>query len=103
MSYTPTSRKFTEISTGDLVNYLRIDEITDKDLDLLQQILDASKSHILTFTGRTEADADTFPEFTIAVYVLSEDMYDKRTYTVDSDTSNKIIDSILGSRSVNLL
>lgn len=100
---TPTAIKFTEIGTTDLVNYLRIEEITEKDLVLLQTILEATKSHVLAYTGRTEAEADTIPEFTIAVYVLCEDLYDKRTYIVDSDISNKIIDSILGSRSVNLL
>ena len=99
----PSYKKFTEIATSDLVNYLRLYETTEADLALLQTILEAAKSFVLTYTGRTTEDADTFPEFTIAVYVLSEDMYDKRTYIVDSDTSNKIVDSILGSRSVNLL
>ena len=99
----PTYKKFTEIATSDLVNYRRLYETTEADLALLQTILEAAKSFVLTYTGRTEEDADTFPEFTIAVYVLSEDMYDKRTYIVDSDTSNKIVDSILGSRSINLL
>ena len=99
----PTYTKFTEIATSDLVNYLRLVETTQADLTLLSTILEAAKSFVLTYTGRTEAVADTFPEFTIAVFVISEDMYDKRTYIVDSDTSNKIVDSILGSRSVNLL
>lgn len=95
--------KFSEIGTSDLVNYLRLAETTQEDLTLLGTILEACKSFILTYTGRTTEEADTYPEFTIAVYTLSEDMYDKRTYIVDSDTSNKIVDSILGSRSINLL
>ena len=99
----PSYKKFTEIATSDLVNYLRLYETTEADLALLQTILEAAKSFVLTYTGRTTIDADLFPEFTIAVLVLSEDMYDKRTYIVDSDTSNKIVDSILGSRSINLL
>lgn len=100
---TSAAKVFTEIGTTDLVNYLRIPEVTEADLALLETILEAAKSFVLTFTGRTEAEADTFPEFTIAVYVICEDMWDKRTYVVNSDTSNKIVDSILGSRSVNLL
>lgn len=99
----PSYKRFSEIATSDLVNYLRLVETTQADLELLGTILEAAKSFVLTYTGRTEEDADTFPEFTIAVYVISEDMYDKRTYIVDSDTSNKIVDSILGSRSINLL
>lgn len=99
MSYTA----FSQIATSDLVDYLRLTETTEAELSLLGTILEAAKSFVLTYTGRSAEDADTFPEFTIAVYVLSEDMYDKRTYVVDSDISNKIVDSILGSRSVNLL
>lgn len=99
----PTYKKFSEIATSDLVNYLRLVETTEADIVLLQTILEAAKSYILTYTGRTTEDADNYPEFTIAVYVISEDMYDKRTYIVDNDNSNKIVDSILGSRSVNLL
>ena len=95
--------KFSEIGTSDLFKYLRLAETTQDDLTLLSTILEACKSFILTYTGRTTEEADTYPEFTIAVYTLSEDMYDKRTYIVDSDTSNKIVDSILGSRSINLL
>lgn len=95
--------KFSEIGTSDLVNYLRLAETTQADLTLLGTILEACKSFILTYTGRTTEEANNYPEFTIAVYTLSEDMYDKRTYIVDSDTSNKIVDSILGSRSINLL
>lgn len=96
-------KKFSEITPSDLVNYLRLAETTGAELDLLGTILEAAKSFVLTYTGRSAEAADTFPEFTIAVYVLSEDMYDKRTYVVDSNLSNKIVDSILGARSVNLL
>lgn len=100
---TPDYTKFSEITVNDLINYLRLVEITEADRTLLSSILSAARSYILTFTGRTIGDADTFPEFTIATYVIAEDLYDKRTYIVDSETSNKIVDNILGSRSLNLL
>ncbi len=96
-------KKFSEIAVSDLTDYLRLVETTAAELDLLGTILEAAKSFVLTYTGRSVEEADTFPEFTIAVMVLSEDMFDKRTYIVESDISNKIVDSILGSRSVNLL
>ena len=96
-------KAFTQIEVNDLVDYLRLVETTASELALLGTILEAAKSFVLTYTGRSAEDADAFPEFTIAVYVISEDMYDKRTYAVDPTTSNKIVDSILGSRSVNLL
>lgn len=103
MPTTATYKKFSEVAISDLTNYLRLVEISQADESLLQTILEAAKSFVLTFTGRTAEEADLFPEFTIAVYALCEDMFDKRTYTIDSDVSNKVIDSILGSRSINLL
>ena len=100
---TPDYTKFSDITVNDLINYLRLVEITENDRTLLSSILSAAQSYILTFTGRTRLEADSYPEFTIATYVIAEDLYDKRTYIVDSETSNKIVDNILGSRSVNLL
>lgn len=98
-----TYTKFGEVTTSDLVKYLRLVETTQDDLDLLGNILEAGKSFILTYTGQTEIKANTFPEFTIALYVICESMYDVRSYIVDNEKSNKVVDSILGSRSINLL
>ncbi len=95
--------KFSEITTSNLVNYLRIAETTQDELDLLGTILEAAKAHVLTYTGRDADAADGYPDFTIAVYVISAEMYDKRTLSVDSERANQIVESILGSRSINLL
>jgi hypothetical protein len=98
-----TYTKVSELSVIDLANYLRLTEIPVSDTTLLSSILEAAKSYVLTYTGRDEESADTFPEFTLAVLVLSEDLYDKRTYSVDKNEANKVVESILGMRSINLL
>lgn len=98
-----TYTKVSELSVTDLANYLRLTEIPVSDTTLLSSILEAAKSYVLTYTGRDEESADTFPEFTLAVLVLSEDLYDKRTYSVDKNEANKVVESILGMRSINLL
>lgn len=98
--------KFSEITINDLVNYLRYTDYDSTDtieVTLLKTILEASKNHVLTYTGRTESEADTMPELTIAVYVICQNMYDKRSVEVDSSIINKVLESILGSRSINLL
>lgn len=95
--------KVSEITVSDLANYLRISELANSDTTLLTSILEAAKNFVLSYTGRTLEQADTFPEFTLAVYVLSEDLYDKRTYSVDKTEANKVVDSILGLHSINLL
>lgn len=95
--------KFSEVAVSDLTNYLRITELASSDMQLLTSILEAAKNFVLSYTGQTIESADTYPEFTIAVYVLSEDMYDKRTYSVDKTEANKVVESILGVHSINLL
>ena len=94
---------FSNITVSDCIDYLRLAEITQKEESLLSTMLEAAKSHALTFTGRTEREADTMPEMTIAVLALVQDMYDKRTYLLEQATVNKVIEAILGSRSINLL
>lgn len=95
--------KFSEVAVSDLTNYLRITELASSDNQLLTSILEAAKNFVLSYTGQTIEAADDYPEFTIAVYVLSEDMYDKRTYSVDKTEANKVVESILGVHSINLL
>lgn len=95
--------KFSEVAVIDLTNYLRITELPSSDTQLLTSILEAAKNFVLSYTGQTAEAADSFPEFTIAVYVLSEDMYDKRTFSVDKTEANKVVESILGLHSINLL
>lgn len=94
---------FSQISVDDVIEYLHITEITEQQRSLLSTMLSSAKSYVLHYTGRVQETADTIPEFTIAVYAIVSDMYDKRSYQVDEKSSNKIVDSILDSRSVNLL
>ena len=95
--------QFSQITVDDIIDYLRLTEVDESERTLLSSILEASRSHVLTYTGQTQEKADTFPEFTIAVYALSEEMFDKRTFTTDNTKVNEVVASILGSRSVNLL
>lgn len=94
---------FSQISVDDVIAYIRLEEVDTSERALLSTILGAARSFVLTYTGKVPLQADTYPEFTIAVYALCEEMYDKRTYTLANDKLSPIIDAILGSRSVNLL
>lgn len=46
---------------------------------------------------------DAFEEFVIVVYILVQDMYDNRTFYVEKNNLNKVVDIILGMHSINLL
>ena len=94
---------FQSITVNDVIAYLRLSEVDSDEQKLLTTALAAARSFILHHTGRTATEADTIPEFTIAVYAICEEMYDKRTYTVDKESVSPIVDAILGARSMNLL
>jgi hypothetical protein len=47
--------------------------------------------------------SDKYKDFVIVVYVLVQDMYDNRTLYVDKNNLNKVVETILGMHSINLL
>lgn len=51
----------------------------------------------------TAKSVDSYEDLTIALFVLSNEMYDNRMITVDSNKVNYVIQQILDSHSVNYL
>ncbi len=93
--------KVSEITVQDLADYLRITELTQDDSALLGTLLTVAKDYISKYTGQT--NLDEFPNFIIVIYVLVQDMWDNRTLYVDKNNVNKVVESILGLHSINLL
>ena len=94
---------FSTITTTDVANYLRLGAVTQDEQSLLTTMLNSAKSYVLKYTGLTEIQADLANELVIAVLVLCQDMWDNRALYVDSDNVNKVVETILGMHSVNLL
>lgn len=94
---------FSTITTTDVANYLRLGAVTQDEQDLLTTMLNSAKSYVLKYTGLTESQADLANELVIAVLVLCQDMWDNRALYVDSDNVNKVVETILGMHSINLL
>lgn len=92
-----------EITIDDLADYMRIAEMSDEDEALLPVLLDVAKSYILSYTGIDSEDLDDYADMVFVVYVLVQDMYDNGSMTVDSDKPNKVVETILGMHSRNLL
>lgn len=80
--------------------YARVD---DDDVLLQDVILPAARAHVLEYTGLTEEEADDMPQLTVACLALCVHMYDHRDMITDKPQLNQVIESILGSNSVNLL
>lgn len=93
--------KVSEITYSDLAEYIRLDELTQDDISTLNNLLGIAKTFIINYTGRENLDA--FQDFVIVVLVLVQDMWDTRTLYVDKTNLNKVVETILGMHSVNLL
>lgn len=93
--------KISEVATSDLKEYAHV--YHDQDNYLFDSILAACKSYIKGYTGLDETKLDEKEELTIALFVLSNELYDNRTFTVENDKVNTVIKSILDMHSVNLL
>ena len=92
-----------QITAQDVADYLRICEVTQDDINTLNTLLTVAKVYIGEYTGRTIQDLDNYKDIIIVVLILCQDMWDNRTLYVDSSNVNKVVESILGLHSVNLL
>ena len=94
---------FSQITAQDVADYLRISEVTEDDTNTLNTLLTVAKNYIVNYTGQTLENLDTLQDIIIVVFILCQDMWDNRTLYVDSSNANKVVESILGLHSINLL
>jgi hypothetical protein len=92
-----------QITAQDVAEYIRISELTQDDINTLNTLLTVAKAYVTKYTGKTIEDLDNEQDVIIVVLVLCQDMWDNRTLYVDESNVNKVVDSILGLHSVNLL
>lgn len=95
--------KISEITTEDLVDYLRISELDAPQEQLLTTIKAAATNYIVGATGLSLEELDDYPDLTLALYALSQDMYDNRTYYVDKANISDTVSTILNMYRKNLL
>lgn len=97
--------KVSEIAIKELANYLKLEfsELTDDETLELDTLLGIAKKYVKSYTGLTAEGIDTHEDFVIVIYVLVQDMYDTRSLYVDKNNLNKVVETILGMHSVNLL
>lgn len=93
--------KVSEITVNYLAEYLRIYDLDENEIALLNNLLNVAKSYIKSYTGQD--DLDKYQDFVIVTLVLVQDMYDNRTLYVDTKNLNTVVETILGMHSVNLL
>lgn len=96
-----TITKVSDITAADIAEYIRLPEVTTADQNTLNNLIGVAKTFISNYTGQT--DLDDFQDFVIVVFILCQDMWDNRTLYVDKSNLNKVVDTILGMHSINLL
>jgi hypothetical protein len=96
--------KVSEITSSDIADYIRLTEVTPDEENTLNTLLDISKDFIKKYTGiKDDETLDLYSDMVIVVLILCQDMYDNRTLYVDNTNLNKVVDTILGMHSINLL
>ena len=102
MSQIPYTR-ISEITTDDLVDYLRLPDVDSAQLTLLTTIKAAAINYIIGVTNLKLEDLDNYPDMTIALYALTQDMYDNRAIYVDKANISDTVSTILNMYRTNLL
>lgn len=96
-------QKVSDITTNDLAEYIRLENVDASDLNTLDTLLTVAIDYICNYTGITKTEVDEAVDLIIVVLILVQDMWDNRTMYVDSNNLNKTVETILNLHSVNLL
>jgi hypothetical protein len=98
-------QKVSDITYNDVADYIRlnVEEGDTEEINTLNTLINISKTFISNYTGRTTEELDNFQDFVIVVLILCQDMWDNRTLYVDNSNLNRVVETILGMHSVNLL
>ena len=92
-----------KITHNDIANYIRLSEITEDDQEFLTNLIKIATEFIKSYTGLSIEEIDKHEDFDIVIYILCQDMYDNRTLYIEKGNLNKVVETVLGMHSVNLL
>lgn len=95
--------KVSDLTATNVSEYLRLVDPSTDDINTLTTLLGVAKTYVTQYTGKTLAKLDNYQDIVIAVLVLCQDMWDNRSLYVDDSNVNKVVESILGLHSENLL
>ena len=93
--------KVSEITTQDIADYIRLDEVSDADQKQLETLFIIAKDYITNYTALD--DLDEYADLVIVVYILCQDMWDNRTMYIDKGNINKVVQTILDMHTRNNL
>lgn len=94
--------KISEVTTGQIAEYLRLDA-SDGPPEELEAIRTAAVEYMKSYTGMSNEELDEHEEFYVVLMVLAQDMYDNRVLAVNNTNVNRVVESILDMHRKNLL
>ena len=94
-----------ELTANVIYNHIREvpDNLSDEDKTLISAMQAAAVEYCKGYTGLNADELDIHEDITIAVLTLISDMWDNRSMTIDRANVNRVVDTILGMHSVNLV
>ena len=93
--------KVSEITTNDIAEYIRLDEIGDAEEKQLSTFLQIAKDYIKNYTALE--DLDEHADLVLVVFILCQDMYDNRAMYIDKGNPNRTVQTILDMHTRNNL
>jgi hypothetical protein len=97
----PITPKISTITNEQIAKYLRIDDLTEDDADMLNIIKPAAKAYISTHTALSDEQLDEHADLTVAYLLIIQDMFDNRSMTVSSANVNQTAATILSMYALN--
>lgn len=99
------SSKVSEITTENVINYLRIDDASEIETAEIEMMMEAAKSAQRSNTGLSETEIDEHDDLAIAFLLRVSGMFDNRNAQLDSKntTPNPTIEEIEKRCAVNYL
>ena len=92
-----------QVSVNELLIYLREDLSDTSAVELVNVMRSAAVSFIKSYTGQDDEYIEQHDEFAPVLMALVADMYDTRSYHVDSDRLDPFVQSVLDMDRVNLI
>ena len=93
--------KVSEITTKDIADFIRLDEVSSAEEIQLSTFLAVAKDYISNYTALD--DLDEYADLVIVVYILCQDMFDNRVLYTDKSNPNKVVQTILDMHTRNNL
>lgn len=93
--------KLSEVTFKEIKKYGNIEH--DLDDDILEMILKSTLAYILNYTGLSLEETEDKEDLSFALFILANELYENRTYTVENEKINPFVKSVLNMHSINLL